>query len=324
MNWIEMNIYTSSEGIEPVCGRLYCLGITGVSISDEGEFLEFLEENKSAWDYVDDELIQSMKAETKVVAYTADNAQGNEMIIEIQNSLKELKEYDTEHKFGRLELEFTNMSEEDWANNWKKYFHIMPVGNKILIKPEWEELTEPTDRIIFNINPGMSFGTGSHHTTQLCIEQLEKYVTPETHLLDLGCGSGILSVISLLLGAKDARAVDIDENAVHIAYENAERNGVDLSKYIVYAGDITSDKKLIEKLSDIKYDVIVANIVADVITALTPTAKSMIKSDGVFIASGIIADRLEDVKNALTENGFYIIGIFEKSDWRAVVCKIRK
>lgn len=325
MNWIEINIYTTSAGIEPVCGRLYCLGITGVSVSDESEFLEFLEENKSAWDYVDDSLMQSMThSETKVTAYAADNAQGNEMIAEIKNSMKELKTIDKDGLFGRLELEFADMSEEDWANNWKKYFHIMPVGEKILIKPEWEELTEKTDRIVFNINPGMSFGTGSHHTTQLCIEQLEKYITPETNMLDLGCGSGILSIISLLLGAKSARAVDIDENSVHIAYENARRNNVDISKYSVSAGDIVNDTEVITNLSDMQYDVITANIVADVIIAVAPPAKKLIKPDGIFITSGIIADRLEDVKQALYENNFEIIDIKEKADWRAVICRDQK
>jgi ribosomal protein L11 methyltransferase len=198
----------------------------------------------------------------------------------------------------------------------------MPVGKKILIKPEWETLSESdaAGKIVFNINPGMSFGTGGHHTTQLCIEQLEKYITPETNLLDLGCGSGILSIISLLLGAKCAKAVDIDENSVHIAYENAERNNVDISKYTVLAGDVTNDDKLIEKISDMQYDVIVANIVADVIIALTPTANKLLKDDGVFITSGIISDREQDVKDALSENGFKIIGSFEKADWRAIVC----
>lgn len=321
MNWIEINIYTTSDGIDPVCGRLYCLGITGVSVSDESEFLEFLEENKSAWDYVDESLMETMRGETKVTAYAADNAQGNEMIAEIKNSMRELKALDKDGIFGRLEIEFADMSEEDWANNWKKYFHVMPVGEKILIKPEWEELTEKTDRIVFNVNPGMSFGTGSHHTTQLCIEQLEKYITPGTNMLDLGCGSGILSVISLLLGAESAKAADIDENSVHIAYENARRNNVDISKYTVLAGDVINDAELIGKLSDIQYDVITANIVADVIIALAPAAKRLIRPGGIFITSGIIADRLDDVKQALEENNFEIIDITEKADWRAITCR---
>lgn len=196
----------------------------------------------------------------------------------------------------------------------------MEIGEKILIKPEWEELTQDTDRIVFNINPGMTFGTGSHYTTQLCIENLEKYITDGSTMLDLGCGSGILSIISLLLGASCAVAVDIDPNAVDIAYQNAERNNVDKSKYHVYAGNILTDEELQSKISG-KYDVVAANIVADVIIGLTPKAREYMKDGGVFITSGIIEDRVDDVKAALEQNGFTIVDIKQRKDWVSIVCK---
>ena len=190
-----------------------------------------------------------------------------------------------------------------------------------MIKPEWEELNKPTDRVVFNIEPGMSFGTGSHYTTQLCIESLEKYITQGVKMLDLGCGSGILSIISLLLGADMAVAVDIDPNAVDTAYQNADRNGVDRSKYKVLSGNVLTDSDIQAEISKNKYEVVAANIVADVIIGLAPKAKEYMAENGVFITSGIISDRLDDVKNALYENGFNIVSINQRKDWVSIVCR---
>lgn len=321
MDWLQIAIYTTSDGIETVSGRLYQLGITGIEIEDEKDFFDFLEENKSSWDYVDDELIEQKKSETCVKVYVTDNASGHEMLTSIKTSLAELKEYDKDKLYGRLEVSLGNLSEEDWANNWKKYFHPMEVGNKILIQPEWEEYTKETDRVIFKINPGMTFGTGSHFTTQLCIEELENYITDGCSVLDLGCGSGILSIISLMLGAKVAYAVDIDPNAVHIAYENATRNNVDTSTYHVMSGNILTDEVLSNKLCEKQYDVVIANIVADVIIGLTPMAKKCVKKDGVFIVSGIIEDRIDDVKATLEQYGFDVVCTNRRADWAAITCK---
>lgn len=320
MDWIKVTVYTTSEGIEPVSGRLYQLGITGLEIDDEQDFKDFLENNKQYWGYVDEELVKEKEGETRVSAYVSDNPAGYEMLAAIRSSMAELKELDADNAFGRLETETLSLNEEDWANNWKKYFHPMEIGEKILIKPEWEEMSDKTNRIVFNVNPGMTFGTGSHYTTQLCIESLEKYIVPGSMMLDLGCGSGILSIISLLLGAAEATAVDIDPNAVDVAYENAERNGVDKSKYHVYAGNILTDTGLQQKISG-KYDVVAANIVADVIIGLTPKAREYMKDGGVFITSGIIEDRVEDVKAVLIENGFEITDIKQRKDWVSIICR---
>lgn len=321
MDWIKVSIYTTSEGIEPLSGRLYQLGITGLEIEDEKDFKDFLENNKQYWDYVDDDLIKEKEGETEVIAYVSDNAAGHEMLMAIRNTVAELKQLDEDGEFGRLEIEINNMCEEDWANNWKKYFHPLNVGEKILIEPEWEETENPEGRVVFSVNPGMSFGTGSHYTTQLCIENLEKFINNDTKVLDLGCGSGILSIISLLLGAKSAFAVDIDPNAVDIAYQNAERNNIDKSKYTVKAGDIITNTALQEEIAKDKYDVVVANIVADVIIALAPKAKEYMKDGGVFITSGIIEDRIDDVKEALEKCGFKIESIKQRKDWASIVCR---
>ena len=321
MDWIKVSIYTTSEGIEPLSGRLYQLGITGLEIEDEKDFKDFLENNKQYWDYVDDDLIKEKEGETEVIAYVSDNAAGHEMLMAIRNTVAELKQLDEDGEFGRLEIEIDNMCEEDWANNWKKYFHPLNVGEKILIKPEWEEAENPEGRVVFSVNPGMSFGTGSHYTTQLCIENLEGFIKNDTKVLDLGCGSGILSIISLLLGAESAFAVDIDPNAVDIAYQNAERNNIDKSKYTVKAGDIITNTALQEEIAKDKYDVVVANIVADVIIALAPKAKEYMKEGGVFITSGIIEDRIDDVKEALEKCGFKIESIKQRKDWASIVCR---
>ena len=320
MDWIKATIYTTSEGIEPVSGRLYQLGITGLEIDDEQDFKDFLENNRQYWDYVDEDLIKEKEGETRVSVYVSDNPSGYEMLTAIKGTLAELRALDEDKTFGRLEIETLTLNEEDWENNWKKYFHPMEIGEKILIKPEWEELTGDSDRIVFNINPGMTFGTGSHYTTQLCIENLEKYLHSGDRMLDLGCGSGILSIISLLLGASEATAVDIDPNAVDVAYENADRNHVDKEKYHVYSGNILTDTALQEKISG-KYEVVASNIVADVIIGLAPMVRQYMKEGGIWITSGIIEDRVEDVRAAMTENGFEVIELRQRKDWVSIVCR---
>ena len=272
---------------------------------------------------MDEDLVESKKGETRIIIYIANTPEGLETLIDVKNTLAELKAFDTDGAFGRLEVETDTLNEEDWANNWKQYFHPLEIGEKILVCPEWE-IKEDTDRMIFKINPGMTFGTGSHHTTRLCIEQLEKYITEGCDMADLGCGSGILSVISLMLGAKHATAVDIDYNAHDIAYANADLNGVDKSLYRVLTGNVLSDEKLTEEISDRKYDVVCANIVADVIIALLPFAKKIMKEDGIFITSGIIVDRCADVEAALAENGFTVSEKHRDADWICMVCKAVK
>lgn len=321
MDWIKVTIYTTAEGIEGVTGRLYQLGITGLEIEDEQDFKDFLENNQQYWDYVDEELIKQKEGETNVSCYVSDDLNGQELLAAIRSSMTDMKSLDENNEYGRLEIEVHSTTTEDWANNWKKYFHTMEVGEKILIKPEWEEYNGDTDRIVFNINPGMSFGTGSHYTTQLCIESLEKYVKPGIKMLDLGCGSGILSIISLLLGAEEAVAVDIDPNAVDTAYENAAMNGVTNEHYHVFSGNVVTDPEVQAEIGKYRYEVVAANIVADVIIGLAPKAREYMKEGGVFITSGIISDRENDVREALLENGFEIVNVSRRKDWVSIVCK---
>ena len=321
MDWICVTVYTTSSGIDVVCNLLMDEGISGFEIEDENEFMDFLENNTKYWDYVDDELIESKKGETKVKFYIENDASAPDVLARVNSALNNLKATDTENEFGRLKTDTESMCEDDWANNWKEFFKPIEVGSKILIQPEWCPLEGETDRVVFTVNPGMTFGTGTHTSTKLCIREIEKYVTEDTLVLDAGCGSGILSIIALMLGAKCAKAVDIDENCIHVAYENADRNGVDRNRYTVYAGDVTNDKKLFDELAVTKYNVIVANIVADVIIALLPTVKKLIAENGVFICSGIIEERLQDVKDAMTKEGIEIFSINQEDGWASVTCK---
>lgn len=319
MDWIQLSISTTTEGIEPVCAVLIEAGVTGMEIDDACDFHNFLENNRDKWDYVDDDLLKQHESGSFVRFYVTDNACGADMRSQVLEGLKNLSENDTENEYGSLEVTSSGMKEEDWAENWKKYFKPLNVGDKILILPEWETLDQPTDRTVFTVNPGMSFGTGSHHTTQLCIKALEKYLKPDMSVLDLGCGSGILSIIALLLGAKDATAVDIDPNAVDIAVKNAERNGIDLSKYRTFAGNIITDEKLYASISDKNYDVVLANIVADVIIGMKPYIPEFLKDGGVFITSGIINERKEDVVNAYESAGLKFVGESAQGDWVSLI-----
>jgi len=319
MDWIQITIYTTSEGIEAVSGRLLQLGIYGIEIVDEKDFKDFLEENKSIWDYVDDDLIREKEGETCIKTYIS--ATDPDTLASIKTSMAELKEYDKDGIFGRLEIILDDIKEEDWSNNWKKYFHTMEIGDTLIVKPFWEE-TPVTDKKIFEINPGLSFGTGSHHTTRLCLEDIQGTVKGGEKVLDLGCGSGILSIVSLMYGAENAIAIDIDPNSMDTAYDNLRRNNLPKEKYSVIIGNILSDEELQEKILEKKYDLILANIVADVIMAALPLVKKFIKPDGTFITSGIISDRADEVIAAIDENGFEIVSEKRSADWVELKCKL--
>ncbi len=319
MDWIQITIYTTTEGIEAVSGRLLQLGIYGIEIVDEKDFKDFLEENKSIWDYVDDDLIREKEGETCIKTYIS--ATDPDTLSSIKTSMAELKEYDKDGVFGRLEISLDDIKEEDWSNNWKKYFHTMEIGDTLIVKPFWEE-APVTDKKVFEINPGLSFGTGSHHTTRLCLEDIQDTVKGGEKVLDLGCGSGILSIVSLMYGAEDAIAIDIDPNSMDTAYDNLRRNNLTKDKYSVIIGNILSDEELQEKILEEKYDLILANIVADVIIAALPLVKKAIKPDGTFITSGIIADRADEVITAIGENGFEIVSEKRSADWVELKCKL--
>ena len=264
MEWTEVNIYTTTEGIELVCSKLTDIGVKGFAIRDAEDFKEFLENKNGQWDYIDKDLLGLTDCETCITVYIPSNDQGAEMLTAIKSMLSEMRANDTEKLYGRLEAELTSIREEDWANNWKQYFKPFKVGENLVIKPSWEDYDNADNRVILEIDPASSFGTGKHHTTRLCLELLEKNLNKGDNLLDMGCGSGILSIGAMLLGAGSAVGVDIEENAAATALENAEKNHISPDVYKTYYGNILSDEKLASEI-DRKYDIITANIVADVI-----------------------------------------------------------
>ncbi len=317
MNWAQVDIYTTTEGIDAVSGSLLRLGISGFVIKDSKDFEEFLDNKTGNWDYIDDDLMGLKDCETTVTVYLPEDEQGAQMLSLIKEELKALKQRDNNNEYGRLEYKTVNVREEDWANNWKKYFKPLTVGNKLMIKPSWENCTVTDGRKVLEIDPASSFGTGQHNTTQLCLELLEKYLNDGDMLLDLGCGSGILSIGGILLGAKGATAVDIEQNAVKISIENAAKNNISPDIYKAYCGNIVDDSELVEKIGN-GYDIICANIVADVLIAMSGLFKRFLKNNGVLIVSGIITFRKDEVIDAINEEGFELLEIHEKDDWVAI------
>ena len=324
MYWIEAVVHTTSKGIEPVAGRLLMNGITGYAVEDSLEFEEFLKGEGVYFDYVEDDLLKLKDCETTVKFYVAENSQGVETILAVKKSLEELKAMDKEGEFGELALTTdAKIEEQDWENNWKKYFKPFPVGKNLCIKPSWEDLPcELESKTVIELDPSSSFGTGSHTTTRLCLEMVEKYMEKSgdgVQVLDMGCGSGILGIAASLLGADFITAVDIDENSARIAGENFAENKIEKSKYNVMAGNILNDQKFYDVVCSRKYDLIAANIVADVLIWMAPVFKKVLADDGYLLVSGIISERSDEVIDALKEHGLEVKEFAESQEWAAVV-----
>ena len=318
MKWLELKIDAAPAGLEPVSALLEDLGITGLVIDDEGDFQDFLEHNHAYWDYVDDHLMQEKKGLCRITFYLEDSPDGYNTLAQVRMALSRVKQ---EHpEYGRLLLTMENMEDADWENNWKQFYKPMEIGDRLIVIPEWESTGVPEDRVALRLNPGLTFGTGSHATTRLCLTALEKHITGGQTVLDLGCGSGILSIAALLLGADRAVACDIDEKGMDVAYENAALNGVGRDRYTVRWGDVVTDQALRQELGG-PYDVVVANIVADVIKALASTVRPLVKEGGIFLCSGIIDDRAEEVAQCLRDNGWTIAEARSSEGWFSYLCR---
>ena len=323
MDWRKVIIYTTTEGIEAVSALLLEAGINGFCVEDSNDFKEFLESATPNWDYVDESLEYLNDCETNISFYLADNEQGKSQYDEIAAALVKLKVFDKANEYGRLTTEVECVNEDDWANNWKQYFKPLKVGEKLLIKPTWESLDgiELEDRTILEIDPSASFGTGTHYTTKLCLELLEGEIKGGETVLDMGCGSGILGIAAMLLGAKCVTSVDIDENSVRIAGENFAQNKISKEDLKFFCGNVLSDEKLGNDISSEKYDIVTANIVADVIIAMGSLLKKCVKDEGRLILSGIIDERMEDVEKMISEQGMHIEKRAFDGGWAAYCVK---
>lgn len=304
--WLEVTLPVAAEKLDRVCDLLAANGMTGLVVEEEGDFLRFLEQNRQYWDYVDEDLSRRMKGASRVKFYVPDSEEGRRQLREYLTGLEE------------LEPQTVSLREEDWATSWQKYYQPIPVGRRVYIVPEWMRgQPVPEGRVPLYLNPGLTFGTGSHPTTQLCLELLEEVVTGGERALDLGCGSGILAIAALSLGADSVVGVDIDPKAVDVAYENAAMNGIGMDRLTVLAGNVLGDKKLAVRLNPGKNKVVLANIVADVIIPLSAVAGEFLTEDGVFLTSGIIDTRADEVAAAIEANGFAITRRLERSGWCA-------
>lgn len=317
-NFIQIDIYTSSAAIDGITGALQDYGVTGFIIKDGADFEDFLADKNANWDYVDDELMGLKDAEPCITVYVHENAQGRETLEAVRALINGYKAKNSDGFYGNIRLELANVKEEDWANNWKKYYKPFRVGKSLIIKPSWENVEPKNGDKILEIDPASTFGTGQHHTTKMVMETLETVIKGGEHVLDLGCGSGILSIAALLLGAKDAAICDIFENAVKTASENIEKNHFSKEQYRAFCGDITSSADLREKIGG-GYNVICANIVADVIIGMSGYFEEFLAGNGVLIVSGIIDERLDEVISALGENGWKKASALNEEGWNCVL-----
>lgn len=319
MDWTEVTIFTTTAGIDVVTDLLDALHIEGYALEDAADFEEFLHDTEIYWDYVDEELCKNLRGqETKIKIYLPGDESGEAQLAELNRLLAEKKEQDAENAWGRLTTETAVTRQEDWEWGWKQYFKPFPVGETFLIKPSWEEVDDPQGRRILEIDPASSFGTGSHDTTQLCMAALERTIKGGERLLDMGTGSGILAIAAGMLGAKPETVVDIDPHCLTCAQENAERNGVTLGKAL--CGDALRDPALAEEIGG-DYDVICANIVADIIIGMAPMFAEKLVPGGTLITSGIIAPRADEVGEALEKAGFTLLDRAESSDWAAFTAR---
>jgi len=315
MKYIQVDISTTTAGVEPVGAMLLDLCIPGYSVRDPADFESFLRGGQGRWDYIEEDLMKLRDGKTVVTAYLADNDQGARTLEELGAALERLRGLDADREWGELALAVSGVQEEDWAHGWKKYFTPTKVGRKLVVCPSWERYEAKDGETVLSLDPGMAFGTGTHDSTRLCLLMLEEAQPPGKRVLDLGCGSGILSIAALLLGATEALGVDIEEAAVKTAAENAARNGVaDRARYVL--GNLAEGARG-------TFDIVLMNIVADVIIPFLPQVPDLLNKGGVFLASGIIDDRAQDVLAAMDAAGLSPHKNLESAGWVGICAGVR-
>lgn len=323
MEYLEVKVYTTTKGIDPVSGIFLAAGVEGIVVEDPGDFYELMEKkNAYDWDYVDDDLVKDLKnKETNVTAYLEKTPEGYAQLKQIDEEIWKLSTFDACAAFedtvcllGRLKLCVRTVDDNDWKDNWKEYFKPVKITDRIVIKPSWEDYEKQEGEIVIEIDPGAAFGTGKHPTTTMCIKALEKYIrTGESTVLDVGCGSGILSIAAGLLGARDVLGIDIDPLAVIVSKENAAFNKLE-DRINIVEGDLT-------KGVDYKADIVVANLMADLVVILAKDVRRHLNPGGLYVSSGILAEKKEEVAAKIREAGFEIVEIYEEDEWVCIVAR---
>ena len=308
MAWLEITIDTAAEKINSVVTVLTAKGFSDLVIEDQEEFETFLEENKAYWDYIDEEFQEKLQGLSHIKLYLEDTDKAD--MERLEKAVKELK----------LSMTVAPLAEVDWEESWKDNYPPQEVGEKIVVLPYWLADQE-TDRVKVILDPGLTFGTGAHPSTQMVMEKMEEVVRPGFRCLDLGSGSGILSIAALGLGAESAIGIDIDPKAEDIARENAAYNGFAAPQFTALTGNVTEDKELMQQLAAKEYDLVLVNIVADVIIGLSPVLPNFLTENSTLICSGILDVRLEEVCAALKKAGLTVTTIKEKEDWRSVTAR---
>lgn len=311
MKWIEVQIKTTTELEEIVCGIMYDLGVSGLAIEDPNDILAF-QQSEENWDFIDPELINQDYEGVIIKAYFPESDDITDKIELVRENIERNPLIETGKSLGQVTV--SEVNDMDWAENWKKYYKPVRIGDKIVIKPSWEDYEQKDGDIVIELDPGMAFGTGTHETTILCVEALEKYVKKDAIVYDVGCGSGILSIVAAKLGAKKVIGIDIDDLSVKTSKENVKINGVEEIVEIVKGN-------LLDNVSG-KADIIVSNIIAEIIVNMIPDLKDYLIHNGIFIASGIITEKLEKVKEALVNNGFSIVEEKTMNDWAVIIAKL--
>lgn len=315
MKWNQFRLKTTTEAEDIVSSMLADLGIEGVQIEDKIPLTQSDKEQMFV-DILPD--IPEDDGCAYLTFYLDEDVDTQEMLLKVRQELEEMRSY---LNVGDCTIEESQTEDVDWVNNWKQYFHQFYIDD-ILVIPSWENVeAKDSDKMVIHIDPGTAFGTGMHETTQLCIRQLKKYVTEDTEILDVGCGSGILGMLALKFGAKHSVGTDLDPCAIDATYENMDNNGISRDQYEVMIGNIIDDKTVQDKVGYEKYDIVAANILADVLVPLTPVIIHQMKKGGIYITSGIIEDKEDVVVEAVKEAGLEVLEVNHQGEWVSVTAR---
>ena len=319
MDWLEIRIETVSTGIEETAAALTAGGFADLVLEDQAEFETFLDQNRAYWDYIDEDLQKSLQGLSCIKLYL--EAEDQAGLAALEALLDKLKQKHPDGELGTLAMTVSPLAQINWEESWKDNYPPQEIGRRLVVLPYWLSDQDTQGRLPVILDPGLTFGTGAHPSTQMVMEEMETLLRPGGSCLDLGSGSGILSIAALRLGANTAVGVDIDPKAEDIARENAAYNGFAAPAFTAMTGNVTTDKGLMQQLCRQEYDIVLVNIVADVIIGLAPVLPGLLGADSTLICSGILDTRLPDVTVALSKAGLQVTAVREKEDWRCVTAK---